>query len=65
MNSSSEFLDIVIQSKFKKALDAKKEGKLYDFRKELRDELESREDEIKHISRNEWDNVKKVLSEIQ
>lgn len=65
MTNSSEILDMVIQSKFKKALDAKKEGKLYDFRRELRDELESRENEIKHISTHEWDNIKKVLREIQ
>ena len=65
MRSSSEILNMAIQAKFKKALDAKKEGKLYDFKKELRDDLESRENEIKHISRHEWKKIKKVLKEIK
>ncbi|MBF8982295.1 hypothetical protein IZY60_01965 [Lutibacter sp. B2] len=41
MENSTKVVDILIQKKFKEVLDARKEGRLYDFKNELRKELEA------------------------
>lgn len=64
MVNPNSVIDIVIQKKFKKALEAKKERKLFDFRKELKDELESMEKELRNISKNQWNSAKKLINEI-
>ena len=65
MYNSNDILDMVIQTKFKKVLDAKKEGRLYDFRKELKKELLERKKEIRSISNIQWMEVEKILNEIE
>ncbi len=65
MFNSNEILDMVIQTKFKKVLDAKREGKLYDFRLELRKELQARSNEIRSISAKQWITVEKILNQIE
>lgn len=61
----NKIIDMVIQKKFKEVLQAKKEGRNYNFKQELKDELKLREEEIKEVSQNEWHKAKKILSEIE
>ncbi|MTI49587.1 hypothetical protein [Sporosalibacterium faouarense] len=65
MLNSDKIVDILIQKKFKQALEAKKEGKLYDFRKELKNEIVSRKEEIINISEKQWSSAEKLLDEIE
>lgn len=41
MKNSSKIVDFIIEKKFKEILHANKTGKLYDFKSELKKELES------------------------
>ena len=59
------FLDILIQEKFKKLLEAKRDGELYDFKKELKEEIMNRKEEIKKSSKSQWDSVEKILREME
>ncbi|WP_425447672.1 hypothetical protein [Dethiothermospora halolimnae] len=65
MGNVNEMLDIMIQQKFEKVLNARRQGELYDFKKDLKDELESRESEIKELYPGQWDKVEDLLSEIK
>lgn len=60
----NKIVDLLIQEKFLQAIEAKKEGKLYNLKQELRDELKSREQEIKNISQEQWNSAEKLLKEM-
>ena len=62
MENSTKVVDILIQKKFKEVLDARKEGKLYDFKSELRKELEASLKDLKNPT--EKKEAEKILHEI-
>lgn len=62
MENSTKVVDILIEKKFKEVLDARKEGRLYDFKSELRKELEASLKNLK--SPTEKKEAEKILYEI-
>ena len=63
MENSTKVVDILIQKKFKEVLDARKEGKLYDFKNELKKELETSLKDLKNPIEKE--EAKKILDQIK
>ncbi|QEK13054.1 hypothetical protein FQB35_12405 [Crassaminicella thermophila] len=53
MKDSTQMINFIIQKKFKEVLDAKKQGRLYDFRNELKKELEVALEELHNTKEKE------------
>lgn len=62
MKDCNKVIEIIIQKKFREILDANREKKLYDFKGELKKELETTLSEMKDP--NEKKEVEKLLWEI-
>ncbi|MCT4564212.1 MAG: hypothetical protein N4A68_07795 [Maledivibacter sp.] len=65
MNTSSKVIDITIQKNFKNLVDAKREGKNFDFKSELKKELEMMLQELSHNNSVERGEIENLLQEIE
>lgn len=65
MRHSIKIADITIQKKFKEFLDARRDGKYYDFKSELRKELENTLGQLEYFNPNEKREIQKLLQEIE
>ncbi|MCT4605215.1 MAG: hypothetical protein N4A64_03775 [Marinisporobacter sp.] len=60
---NQKIVDCIIQKKFKEVLTANKQGKLYDFRKELKKELEITLEKVHN--HNQKKEIEIILNEIK
>lgn len=65
MKDSIKVVDIMIQKKFKELVDAKREGKSYDFKNELKKELQTTLQQIKDNNPLEKVEITNLLQEIE
>lgn len=65
MKESIKAVDITVQKKFKELVDAKREGRFYDFKNELKKELETTLQELRDNNPMEKVEIANLLQEIE